>query len=315
MIAFLTLLYVGILALLVWLKVLPNKAITWLSTLIWMVLLFVVLFIPMQWGAPAGPARILTYSVQIIPNVAGEVTEVPVKPNVPVKEGDVLFKIDPTTYEATVDATRSQLELQKLRLEQYSTLAARDAGTRFKVEETEARVRKLTAELEAAEWNLQETTVRAPSDGFVTYLALRRGQRVKNFPFQPAMTFIETSRNMVGAQINQIYIRHVKVGQPVEIAFKARPGKIYAGKVEAIIQVTSEGQAVIGGTVPTPDQQVVAEPFFVRIDLDDDDSAVSLPAGTVGTAAIYTQSAGMTHIIRKVMIRMDSLLNYVVPWL
>jgi multidrug resistance efflux pump len=129
------------------------------------------------------------------------------------------------------------------------------------------------------------------------------------------MTFIETSRNMVGAQINQIYIRHVKVGQPVEIAFKARPGKIYAGKVEAIIQVTSEGQAVIGGTVPTPDQQVVAEPFFVRIDLDDDDSAVSLPAGTVGTAAIYTQSAGMTHIIRKVMIRMDSLLNYVVPWL
>ena len=49
--------------------------------------------------------------------------------------------------------------------------------------------------------------------------------------------------------------------------------------------------------------------------LDDNDAAVNLPAGTAGTAAIYTQSAGMTHIIRKVMIRMDSLLNYVVPWL
>lgn len=139
MIAFLTLCYVAILALLVWLKILPNKAITWLSTLVWMFLLFVVLFIPMQWGAPAGPARILTYSVQVIPNVAGEVTEVPVKANVPVKEGEVLFKIDPTTYQAAVDATRSQLELAKLRLEQYSTLAARDAGTRFKVEEAEAR--------------------------------------------------------------------------------------------------------------------------------------------------------------------------------
>ena len=53
----------------------------------------------------------------------------------------------------------------------------------------------------------------------------------------------------------------------------------------------------------------------MRIGLDDDDAAVNLPAGTAGTAAIYTQSAGMTHIIRKVMIRMDSLLNYVVPWL
>jgi len=39
-----------------------------------------------------------------------------------------------------------------------------------------------------------------------------------------------------------------------------------------------------------------------------------LPAGTVGTAAIYTKSAGMTHIIRKVMIRMQSLMNYLIPW-
>ena len=82
---------------------------TWLSTLVWMLLLFVVLFIPMQWGAPAGPARILTYAVQVIPNVAGEVIEVPATPNSPIKEGDILFKIDPATYEAAVDATRFQL--------------------------------------------------------------------------------------------------------------------------------------------------------------------------------------------------------------
>jgi RND family efflux transporter MFP subunit len=314
MIAFLTLGYVGILAVLVWRQILPNKPITWLSTLAWMLLLFIVLFIPMQWGAPAGPAYILTYSVQIIPNVAGKVTEVPVKPNVPIKEGDVLFKIDPTTYEATVKATRAQLALQTRRLEQYSTLAARNAGTRFKVEETETRVKKLAAELEAAEWNLRETTIRAPSDGFATYVALRPGQRVVTAPLQPAMTFIETSRNVVGAQIHQIYIRHVKVGQPVEIAFKVRPGQIYNGKIEAILQITSQGQAVIGGTVPAA-QNIFAEPFFVRIGLDDNDAAVNLPAGTVGTAAIYTQDAGMTHIIRKVMIRMESLLNYVIPWL
>lgn len=71
---------------------------------------------------------------------------------------------------------------------------------------------------------------------------------------------------------------------------------------------------MISGTVPAA-QQVAAEPFFVRIELDDDDAARNLPAGTVGTAAIYTQSAGSTHIIRKVMIRMESLLNYVIPWL
>jgi hypothetical protein len=57
MIAFLTLLYVALLALLVKLKVLPNSVGTWMSTLAWALILFVVLFIPLQWGAPSGPAR------------------------------------------------------------------------------------------------------------------------------------------------------------------------------------------------------------------------------------------------------------------
>ncbi|MBQ0818241.1 MAG: HlyD family secretion protein [Methyloceanibacter sp.] len=314
MIAFLTLCYVGLLAVLVWLKILPNKLWTWLSAVAWVVLLFVVLFIPMQWGAPAGSARILTYTVQIIPNVAGPVLEVPVEANRPIKKGDVLFTIDPTTYEAALEATQAQLDFQEVRLQQYEKLASTAAGTRFQVEETAALVKQLTAELEGAEWNLNETTVRAPADGYVTYLALRPGQRVVTLPFQPAMTFVDTSREIVGVQIQQIHQRYIKRGQEVEMAFKTQPGRIYTGKVKAIIQVTHESQAVISGTVPTA-QPIQAEPFFVRVQLDDREAAKDLPAGTAGTAAIYTKSAAMTHIIRKVMIRMESYMNYIIPWL
>ena len=39
----------------------------------------------------------------IVPNVAGEVIEVPVEPNVPFKTGDALFKIDPKPFQAQVD--------------------------------------------------------------------------------------------------------------------------------------------------------------------------------------------------------------------
>ena len=314
MIAFLTLCYVGLLAVLVWLKILPNKLWTWLSAVAWVVLLFVVLFIPMQWGAPAGSARILTYTVQIIPNVAGPVLEVPVEANRPIKKGDVLFTIDPTTYEAALEATQAQLDFQEVRLQQYEKLASTAAGTRFQVEETAALVKQLTAELEGAEWNLNETTVRAPADGYVTYLALRPGQRVVTLPFQPAMTFVDTSRKIIGVQIQQIHQRYIKRGQEVEMAFKTQPGRIYTGKVKAIIQVTHESQAVISGTVPTA-QPIQAEPFFVRVQLDDREAAKDLPAGTAGTAAIYTKSAAMTHIIRKVMIRMESYMNYIIPWL
>jgi RND family efflux transporter MFP subunit len=314
MIAFLTLCYVAVLALLVKLKVLPNTIATWLSTLAWALLLFIVLFIPLQWGAPSGSARILTYTVQIIPNVSGPVLDVQVVPNKPLNKGDVLFTIDPVTYQAAVDGTRAQLGYQRLRLKQYQKLASSSAGTRFQVQETEAKVKQLEAELATAEWNLKETTVRAPAEGYATYVALRPGQRVTNLPFQPSMTFIDTSRSIVSVQINQIYQRHLKIGQPVELAFKTHPGRIYNGKIKAILQVTSQSQALIGGTVPQA-QQVQAEPFFIRVQLEDEVVEKALPAGTVGTAAIYTTSASMTHIIRKVMIRMESYLNFINPWL
>lgn len=314
MIAFLTLLYVGILFVLTRLKILPNSPATWLTTIGWVLILFVVLFVPMQWGAPSGPARILTASIQIVPNVAGVVTEVPVQANTPLKKGDVLFVIDDTIYRSSVDSIKSQMDFQEKRLEQFSTLEARQVGTRFQVEETEARVNQLRAELASAEWNLKETVVRAPSEGFVTYLALRPGQRVTNFPAAPVMTFIDTEQRTVGAQINQIHLRYIKVGQPVEIAFKFRPGRLFTGKVTAIIEATAASQALAGGNLPQA-TKVQAEPYFVRIDLDDDPEVGSLPPGAVGTAAIYTDSVAPTHLIRKVMLRMEAILNYVNPML
>jgi RND family efflux transporter MFP subunit len=231
-----------------------------------------------------------------------------------VKKGEVLFKIDPIPYQAAVKSVRAQLKFQKLRLEQFGRLAARQAGTRFQVEETEAKVEQLRAQLEEAEWRLAQTTVRAPSDGFVAALALRPGQRVTTLPLQPAMSFVETSRKLIVVQIAQIYHRHLKLGQAVELALKTLPGRVLAGKIDGLVQVTSQGQGVISGIVPPP-QQVQAEPFYVRIKLEDDKAATALPAGTVGTAAIYTDSVSATHIIRKVMIRMEAYLNYIVPFL
>ena len=312
MIGFLTLSYVGALWVLVKLKVLPNKATTWLSIIVWVVLLLVVLFIPMMWGAPSGPVRLMTYTVQIIPNVSGRVTEVPVKPNLPVKQGDVLFKLDPTVYQAAVDSLEAQLRFQNLRLEQYQNLATKQAGTRFQVQETQANVDQLKAQLEDAKWKLGETIVRAPSRGYVTALALRPGQRVTSLPLAPAMTFVDTAAQRVLLQIDQIYHRHLKLGQDAEIAFKTRPGTIFKAKVDGLVQVTSQSQLVTGGTVPAA-QQIGPEPLFVRLHLEDPLVAAGLPAGTTGSAAVYTKSVQFTHLIRRVMMRMQTYMNFVIP--
>ena len=100
MIVFLTLTYCALLLILVKLKVLPWNTATKLSPVVVLIALLVFLFIPLQWSAPVGDVRVLRYTIEVVPNVAGPVIEVPARPSVPVKEGDVLFRIDPTVFMA-----------------------------------------------------------------------------------------------------------------------------------------------------------------------------------------------------------------------
>ena len=79
-------LYLVILFILVKTKIVPFNLFWKCSPLIVLLLLMFGLFIPMGWGAPRqGPSLVVRNSVQIVPNVAGEVTEVPVEPNKPLK--------------------------------------------------------------------------------------------------------------------------------------------------------------------------------------------------------------------------------------
>jgi hypothetical protein len=52
----------------------------------------------------------------------------------------------------------------------------------------------------------------------------------------------------------------------------------------------------------------------VRIRLDDQAFANRLPAGSTGTAAIYTEHVKVAHIIRKVVLRQTAIMNYVIPF-
>ena len=74
-------------------------------------------------------------------------------------------------------------------------LFERDSGRGFDVEQRQSEVDQLKGQLEAAQWNLDKTIVRAPADGYVTNLALRKGARVANLPLSPVMAFIDTSRH------------------------------------------------------------------------------------------------------------------------
>ncbi len=313
MIVFLFNIYLLLLFLLVHFRVVPFNLFWKLSPVLAFLLLNIGLFIPMAWGSPSGPLLVGRNSVQIVPDVAGEVIDVPVSANTPLKQGDVLFRIDPAPFQAQVDAFDAQLKFAELRQQQMTQLQRGDAGRAFDVQQRDAEVKQLKAQLAAAQWNLDKTVVRAPADGYVTNLALRKGARVANIPLSPVMAFIDTADTFVAAEIAQISARYIEKGQPVEVTFKMFPGHIFKGNVEGVLQAISTGQVKPSGFAVTP-TDVQSAPFIVRIKVDDADVLKRLPAGSTGQAAIYTEHVKPTHVVRKVMLRMSAIFNYINPF-
>jgi len=132
-----------------------------------------VIILIMNIVAPSSSdVRAQNYVIPIVPAVTGQVTEVPIEPNRPIKKGDVLFKIDPIPFEAAVKAAEATLqgakdqlnnatnkkasltpriELAKKRVEQFTALAATGAGKRADLEQAQSDLGNLESEYLAAD--------------------------------------------------------------------------------------------------------------------------------------------------------------------
>src|SRR5213594_4811169 len=69
-----------------------------------------ILILFMNIVAPSSSdVRAMNYVIPIVPRVTGQVTEVPIEPNRPIKKGDVLFKMDPVPFEEATKAAEATL--------------------------------------------------------------------------------------------------------------------------------------------------------------------------------------------------------------
>lgn len=283
-----------------------KKWATWmkLSPLIVYLIAMVALFIPMSSGAPAGPLTVMAYSVQVAPTVSGIVTEVPIKAGAPMKKGDVLMKIDPTPFTARVDQINAQLTLARLRLEQKGELAARGTGRQTDFEQAQSDVATLETQLDAAKWDLQQTTLQAPSDSYVPNQGIQPGARVN--AGVAVMPFLDSERRAILAQIPQNGYRYIRVGQPAEIAFELYPGRIFKGKVNFLVPANPIGELTPTGLAISI--KSASEPLLIEVTLDE--NIDPLPPGTVCTTAVYTEHLRLTHPVRKVMMRFATWWNF-----
>jgi len=175
-----------------------------------------------------------------------------------------------------------------------------------------AQVAQIRAQLENAKWLLDQTTTLSPCNCYVINLQLRPGGFVAGLPVNPVMTLVEADGQVV-AFYNQNELHAVKPGDEVEFALKTMPGKIIKGKVDSIVWAIGQGQLQPSGTLPMT--TVMAMPpgrYAVKFNIAERDRKLFLAAGAAGHAAIYTDHLHAVHIIRKVIVRVGSYLNYLI---
>ncbi len=288
------------------------------------VLVGAIIFMWLTFAPTTADGRTFQYVVQIVPNVAGPVTEVTADALVPLKEGDVLFKIDPTQYQASVDQleasikrTVAQKQLAEIQVERSEGLVKRSAGSQqeldtwiAKRDEAIAGIAGFEAQLDNARWQLDKTIVRAPSDGFVMNRQIRPGTRVTTIPATAPMTFVSTEDTQIVASLSQSSVRYVQPDDAVEVVFASLPGKVFEGKVVAIAEATGEAQLAPSGQIPTMTGQPIIGRRPIRIELDNHAVYSEVGQGAQTFVAFYTQKGKAFHVITKVMVRMQAWLGF-----
>lgn len=250
-----------------------------------------------------------------------------------------------------VAVVESKLGLAQRRLAEHEELVANGAGDLFALEDARANVRQLRGELETvnanenqviqqlsaksrgeyvavasaraqlaatkadlanAQWELEQTVYKAPSDGRVINQQVRVGTMLVPMPFAPAFAFVEDEQELI-AFYNQNELHMVESGNEAEVALKTRPGEIVKAKVDSVIWAQSQGQVQQGGMMPmTGVTGMPPARFAVKLRTTGKWKNDVLPAGSAGTGAIYTNHGKMIHIIRKVFMRVTTKINYLI---
>jgi multidrug resistance efflux pump len=252
----------------------------------------------------------------------------------------------------TKESIASKLALAKTRESQLAELARTGAGSRFDYEQAQNDVMNLSAQLDAAaasesqireklaaktesgeqddiaavkaqiaraeaqladaKWRLDQTVYRAPANGTVISLALRPGAMAVPLPMVPAMTFVEDEQ-WIMAIFKQNEVRKIKQGQEAEIAMKMYPGRIIKCKVDSIMWATAAGQLPIGGASVTAGiAPIPPHSLAVRLIKDRHDTQLFLASGAMGNGAVYTDSGAPIHIIRKVIMRVGTKVDWLI---
>jgi HlyD family secretion protein len=250
-------------------------------------------------------------SVQVGTQVSGQIKELLVDFNSPVKAGQLIARIDPETFqyrvrqnEADVEAARAaaaraqvalanaQRDLARTReLVQREFVSPADLDraqaqfdlARAELNNAQAVVAQRAAQLASARVDLGRTEIRAPVDGVVIKRSVDVGQTVAASLQAPELFVIARDlRDMqVETSIDEADVGRIRAGQRATFTVDAFPGRTFAGEVRQVRKSAQTVQNVVTYTVlvsaANPDGQLMpGMTANVRIVTDTRESALKV---------------------------------------
>jgi HlyD family secretion protein len=214
-------------------------------------------------------------SVQVGSQVSGQIKELFVDFNSPVKQGQLIARIDPETFQYRVRQAEADLEAARASvgraqvslinaerdLKRSKELVARNfvspaeldrAQSTYdlaaaEVKTAQAVVQQRNAQLASARVDLSRTEIRAPVDGVVIKRTVDVGQTVAASLQAPELFVIAKDlRDMqVETSIDEADVGRIRVGQRATFNVDAFPGRPFAGEVKTVRKAAQNVQNVV----------------------------------------------------------------------
>ena len=169
-------------------------------------------------------------------------------------------------------------------------------------------VAQTQAQLDDAVWELSQTTVRAPADGYVTVVALTVGDRA--LQARSVLSFIVEKEITLVGLFSQNGFQTIKEGAAVDIVFDNFPGRIYHARIIAIPKGIGQGQVAVSGTLARTNAFGGATVFPAEVSIPDGMNRDQLRLGMSGSATAFAGNAGVIGLLASILVWVGSYTAY-----
>lgn len=163
----------------------------------------------------------------------GRVTAVSFSEGQFVSKGRILASIDSETKRLNIENAQNNYEKAKVDLARYEQLVLENAATQVQLESYRFAMKSAETQLLLANRQLKDAYVKAPMSGYVTKKNIEAGSIVSSGT--AVATIVDISTLKVVVNVSETDVFQLKVGDPAEVTTDIYPGKIFFGKITAII--------------------------------------------------------------------------------